>query len=205
MGTFRIAVVGLLVVAAMGCSAETKYEPTSGDIIFQTSRSSQSVAIQMATNSKYSHMGIVYLRGGVPFVFEAVEPVKITPLDEWIARGENGHFVVKRLSNASTILTPDALRRMQVVAEEYMGRHYDLYFEWSEERIYCSELVWLVYQRALDISIGDLETLGDFDLSSPVVKKLLAERWGENPPMDELVISPAAVFASDKLVEVYHN
>ena len=34
-----------------------------GDIIFQTSKSSQSKAILMATHSKYSHMGIVY-RGG---------------------------------------------------------------------------------------------------------------------------------------------
>jgi len=32
----------------------------NGDIIFQTSRSSQSKAIQLATNSKYSHMGIIY-------------------------------------------------------------------------------------------------------------------------------------------------
>ena len=31
----------------------------NGDIIFQTSKSSQSKAIQLATNSKYSHMGII--------------------------------------------------------------------------------------------------------------------------------------------------
>ena len=31
----------------------------SGDIIFQTSKSSQSKAIQIATNSKYSHMRII--------------------------------------------------------------------------------------------------------------------------------------------------
>src|SRR5690606_5876902 len=32
----------------------------NGDIIFQTSKSSQSQAIQLATKSKYSHMGIIY-------------------------------------------------------------------------------------------------------------------------------------------------
>ncbi|MBL4670033.1 MAG: hypothetical protein JKY30_12325 [Flavobacteriales bacterium] len=32
----------------------------NGDIIFQISKSSQSKAIQLATNSKYSHMGIIY-------------------------------------------------------------------------------------------------------------------------------------------------
>lgn len=31
----------------------------NGDIIFQTSKSNQSKAIQLATDSKYSHMGII--------------------------------------------------------------------------------------------------------------------------------------------------
>ena len=31
----------------------------NGDIIFQSSQSDQSIAIQLATHSKYSHMGIV--------------------------------------------------------------------------------------------------------------------------------------------------
>lgn len=42
-----------------------------GDIIFQTSKSPQSQAIQKATGSKYSHMGIVIHRSGFPQVFEA--------------------------------------------------------------------------------------------------------------------------------------
>ena len=37
------------------------YEPQNGDVIFQTSGSSQSKEIQLATNSKFSHVGIVYV------------------------------------------------------------------------------------------------------------------------------------------------
>ena len=55
-----------------------------GDIIFQTSLSSQSQAIQLATNSPYSHMGILFQESGKWFVFEAIQPVKMTPLDTWI-------------------------------------------------------------------------------------------------------------------------
>jgi hypothetical protein len=40
-----------------GCG---RYQPRNGDIIFQTSLSDQSVAIQAATKSPYSHLGIVY-------------------------------------------------------------------------------------------------------------------------------------------------
>ena len=42
-------------------------------------------------------MGIIYLERGKPFVFEAIQPVKLTPLKEWIDRGENGYCVIKRL------------------------------------------------------------------------------------------------------------
>lgn len=58
-------------------------------------------------------MGIVYVENGEPFVFEAVQPVKSTPLDEWIDRGEDGHFVAKRLRDASRRLTPEVLERMK--------------------------------------------------------------------------------------------
>ena len=79
----------------------------NGDIIFQTSKSGQSKAIQLATNSKYSHMGIIYENEGDYFVYEAVQPVKLTPLTEWINRGENKHYVIKRLKNSEAILTPE--------------------------------------------------------------------------------------------------
>ncbi len=189
----------------LGCVAESAYEAANGDLIFHTSTSSQSAAIQLATKSEYSHMGIVYLRDGRPVVLEAVQPVKVTPLNEWIARGEDGHYVVKRLSNAATALTPDALARMQRIGEGFTGKRYDQYFEWSDERVYCSELVWKIYQRGLGVEIGKLQILGDFDLSCPTVRQKLKERWGSNPPLAEKVISPAAMFESELLVEVYRG
>jgi hypothetical protein len=199
------AAVLLILSQSLGCVAESVYEPVNGDIIFHTSKSSQSVAIQLATKSEFSHMGIVYVRDGRPVVFEAVEPVKATPLDEWVARGEDGHYVVKRLSNAAVALTPDALARMQRIGEGFAEKHYDLYFEWSDERIYCSELVWKIYERGLGVEIGELQVLGDFDLTSPAVRQKLKERWGDNPPLDEKVISPAAILGSELLVEVYRG
>ncbi len=134
----------LMVSLSLGCVADPAYKPVNGDIIFHTSKSSQSATIQLVTKSRYSHMGIIYIRDGHPVVFEAVEPVKATPLNEWVARGEGGHYVVKRLADASTLLSPEALMRMQEVGEGFAGKHYDPCFEWSDERIYCSELVWKI-------------------------------------------------------------
>ncbi|MBP0020144.1 MAG: YiiX family permuted papain-like enzyme [Cyanobacteria bacterium SBLK] len=183
-----------------GCSEE--YEAQNGDIIFQTSRSSQSLAIQRATNSKYSHMGIIYIKGDRAFVYEAVEPVKLTPLNEWIDRGERGHYAIKRLVNAREKLTPEALEKMLAIGKTFENKHYDLYFEWSDDRIYCSELVWKIYKRALDIEIGKLQTLGEFDLSDPIVQEKVRERFGDSIPHNETVISPAAIFTSEQLVTV---
>ena len=174
----------------------------NGDIIFQTSKSNQSRAIQLATDSKYSHMGIIYENDGHFFVYEAVQPVKLTPLSEWINRGEKGHYVIKRLKNADQVLTNAILTKMKQVGEQFKGKSYDIYFEWSDDKIYCSELVWKIYKQAADIEIGQLEKLSDFDLTNEIVQTKMKERYGDNIPMDEKVISPAAMFNSDKLVTV---
>jgi uncharacterized protein YycO len=170
-----------------------------GDIIFQTSNSGQSKAIQVATKSKYSHCGIVYKEGNAFYVYEAVQPVKTTPLNEWIGRGEGGKYIVKRLKNADDILTPAVLKKMRQVGEQFKGKGYDLLFGWSDEKIYCSELVWKIYKRGAGIEVGKLEKLKDFDLSSDVVKNTMKQRYGNNIPLHETVVSPMAVFESDLL------
>jgi len=45
--------------------------------------------------------------------FEAVQPVGWMPLKEWIAKGVNSHYVVKRLKNADTILTDATIKKMK--------------------------------------------------------------------------------------------
>lgn len=174
----------------------------NGDIIFQTSMSSQSKAIQLATKSKYSHMGIIYDNGGSLSVYEAGQSVRLTPLKEWIKRGENEHYVIKRLENANQILSSTTLTKMKRIGERYMGKPYDIHFEWTDDKVYCSELVWKIYKQATGIEIGELEQLADFDLTNEIVKAKINQRYGDNIPMDEKVISPAAMFDSDKLIIV---
>jgi len=173
-----------------------------GDIVFQTSRSQQSLAIQRSTGSRYSHMGVILKRGGRPLVFEAIATVRYTPLDAWIARGKDGHAVVKRLKNARETLTADALARLRRSAGRFEGRPYDLTFEWSDHRIYCSELVWKMFHEALGIEIGVRQKLGEFKLDDPLVKAKMQERYRGHPPLDETVIAPGAMFESPLLSTV---
>ena len=180
-------------------------EIKNGDIIFQTSLSGQSKAIQLATKSKYSHCGLIYKVGNEFYVFEAVQPVKLTPLEKWIARGKDAKYVIKRLKNADQVLTPSTLIKMKKVGDQFDQKNYDLTFEWSDDKIYCSELIWKIYQRATGIEIGKLEKLGDFDLTNKLVKQKMKERYGDKIPMDEIVISPAAIFDSELLTTVKSN
>ncbi|PJJ79403.1 YiiX family permuted papain-like enzyme [Mucilaginibacter auburnensis] len=177
----------------------------SGDIIFQTNSTGLSAAIQLATRSKYSHCGIIFKQNNGFYVLEAVGPVKATPLTEWIAHGDGGKYVVKRLKNAASVLTPDNLVKIKLAEEQLKGKDYDLTFEWNDERIYCSELVWKMYKRGAGIEIGKLEKLKDFDLTSPVVKAKLKEHYGDKVPLNETIISPVAIFNSPLLVTVKSN
>jgi len=180
-------------------------EIKNGDLIFQTSLSGQSKAIQLATKSKYSHCGLIYKYGNDFYVFEAVQPVKRTPLDKWIARGKDGKYVIKRLKNADQVLTPATLTKMKQVGDKFNGKNYDLTFEWSDDKIYCSELIWKIYQRATGIEIGKLEKLSDFDLTNEAVKQKMKERYGDKIPTNEIVISPAAIFDSELLTTIKSN
>jgi uncharacterized protein YycO len=91
---------------------------------------------------------------------------------------------------------------MKAFGEKFKGKSYDIYFEWSDEKIYCSELVWKIYKEVLDVEIGELQKLKEFDLTNDIVKNKMKERYGNKIPLDEKVISPAKMFESDKLITV---
>jgi hypothetical protein len=197
---FVIAVIGLLYL--LGCSNSFAEQLRDGDIIFQTSRSEQRIAIQKATHSQYSHMGILFFRNGSPHVYEAIKTVQYTPLRKWVDRGEGGHYVAKRLREADRILTAQAVKKLRQAGSKFQDKPYDSYFEWSDKRIFCSELVWKIYDRGIGIRVGKLQKVLDLDLSDPVVKAKIKERYGNKVPMDERVISTGEMFSSGLLATV---
>ena len=140
-------------------------------------------------------MGIIFFCDGKPFVYEAIQPVKRNPLDEWIKRGVGEHYVIKRLKQTDSI----EFSKVKSEVQKLMGRDYDWLFEWSDGKVYCSELVWKAYERGAGIKIGPLKKLSDFDLTSPVVRKTMKERYGNNVPRNMDVIAPSDMFNSDQL------
>ena len=202
-----LAVPLLVALAAVHLSAQSPTqvkdaEWQDGDILFQGSISPQCKEIEQATGSPWTHCALVFTDANGPYVIEAVQPVRRTELKAWLARGRNGVYVAKRLKQP---LEPAAVQRMKAEAAKYMGRDYDAYFQWDDERIYCSELVWKIYQQGAGIEVGEIERFGDMDLSGKEARMILDDRFGQAVPKDEQVVTPASIFRSPLLVTARSN
>jgi hypothetical protein len=201
--SLSLAIVFTLILAIAGCTDQPPLiQP--GDIVFQKAVSPQSEAIRLATGSEFTHCGVV-LKGpdNSLVVYEAIQPVMTTPLNQWIARGQGGEYSVMRLRDADALNTTGAFDKMKELAQSYLGRDYDYYFAWDDDKMYCSELVWKLYDRALHVDLCQPSHLRDFNLDNPIVKAKLAQRYGNNVPLDEQVVAPSELHESDQLVEVY--
>lgn len=177
------------------------YSPQTGDVVFQVLLSDQSRAIQLATKSQYSHVGIVIVKHNEPMVFEAVGPVRYIKWKDWVAQGDKHHYVAKRMKNPPSKEIIDSIVDK---TNNYEGKAYDFPFSWTDEKIYCSELVWKLY-KAAGIELAPLAELGSFDLTHPAVKAKLKERYGNKIPLNEKVVPPSALFDSELLITVDQN
>lgn len=172
-----------------------------GDIIFQKSKSAQASALLKVTGSDITHMGIIFFYNGKPYVIEALNPVRKTSYIQFLRRYGKETCIIKRLSNRIEITSKD-IKRLKVSSERFIGRNYDLLFRWSDNKIYCSELVWKAYRSALGIELGTLQKMNDFDLTSYEVKKLMKKRGMDKKSMNETVITPVSIFNDKRLIMV---
>jgi hypothetical protein len=63
--------------------------------------------------------------------------------------------------------------------------------------MYCSELIWKIYKNFLNIEIGKLRKLSEYDIEQHEVKEKLKQYIGERLSYEELMISPGDMFNSN--------
>jgi len=117
----------------------------------------------------------------------------------------NGEVIsVRGLRDAETVFSEAATARFIQQGRALLGRHYDGKFEWDDRRLYCSELVYKLYERALQIELVEPERIEALKLSNPRVKRLVAQRLGPGraPNPKEPIVTPASLTRSDKLITV---
>ena len=191
-----------MLFAFINCIFAMEYIPQNGDIILQTSQSQQSQFIQIATQSPYSHVGIVYIKDGSPMVYEANGKTQLTPLNTFIDRGYKDQYTVARLK---TELTDAQLMNMKVAGEKYQNTTYDIYFEWTDSKMYCSELVWKIYEQGAGIELIEPKEFQDYNIDDPTVAYHINKRWGSRFNPKEKVVAPSDLLLSDQLMIVYDN
>lgn len=208
MKTALRAVAFILAISALSCAHMPEgYAPREGDVVFQSFPPNPlTVAIEGCQGSPLSHCGIVATRerreGKTAtnewVVIEAVGPVKETPLASWIGRGRGKRLAVYRFADEKLASSVPAIT---AAARKYLGRPYDLRYEWSDDSFYCSELVFKATRDATGREIGKFDRLGDLDWKPHEVTIRALE--GGNPPLDRKMVTPVALTRAPELKLVF--
>lgn len=160
-----------------------------GDIIFHKSKSQQSAALKEATGSNWTHVGILVQDKSKWYVAEAIGPVKATPLADFIARGRNKEYKIMRFKyfNPKTMTT-----KLYSTIKKY-NKPYDIYFEFTNSRIYCSELTYKVMREVTGQELGKVQKMKEMNLDGPYVQMLIKKRLtdtGRELNPNEPIITP---------------
>jgi hypothetical protein len=190
----------------------------NGDLVFQTDRSKQMLAIFLATGSVYTDVGIIEIDNfGVPYVIEAAHNVHIIALSDWIRHGYGDRFTVKRMRG----LTPETAAEVVGSAQLYLGRRYDIFFQFGRARIYGSELVYYAFQDRAKINLGQVQTISALNLSNFAAREIIAAQWRRDPVcqvpgvssfsdcfakiQQQPIITPVSIARDPRLVTIYSN
>ena len=164
-----------------------------GDVIFQTSPSEQSPLIQIATRSKISHCGIIVMKNEKPYVLETLKTLVVTPLDKFIARGEDGKYWLKRSKKEN----------IKIKYKSYLGKPYDKAFKFDNGKFYCSELIYDIYKNQLGIELCKPKKVGDYLILGtdklPKIERVMKER---GIIKGQYAVAPVDIFESDYLEDV---
>ena len=175
-------------------AAIAAYVPRLGDLVFQSSPRGPLInAIEGATQSPYSHCGIVPRRDEAWVVVEAVEPVKETPLAQWIARGRQAGFAVYRFEEKYA----DKLPVMIAAARRHLGKPYDMRYDFDDEKLYCSELIYKAFREATGEECGAVCRLGE--LNWRPYETFIRMLEGGDLPLERRMITPRAVSEATQL------
>jgi hypothetical protein len=170
----------------------------AGDILVQSLPKGELVdAIEGITQSPWSHCGILVKHEGKWQVAEALGSVRYTPLSSWVIQGRGfvvQSYRVKNLPAGSS----DAFERG---VQRLLGRVYDIQYAPDDSAIYCSELVYKVYDRELGLKIGTWQALGELNWKphEAFIRKLEPERL----PLEREMITPVGLTVSPLVERVF--
>jgi hypothetical protein len=168
-----------------------------GDVVFQHLTGKLGSVIAEVTESPLTHCGMVVHRRGEPYVIEAIGPVRYIAFKKWVAQGDQGHFSQMRLKSASE----EQIAKTVTAAETLLGLPYDIQYDFDDEKIYCSELVYKAYLRGGEIEVGSKEALRDLNWKGS--EKFIRVLAGGELPLDRQMVTPVSISRDPKFKLMY--
>lgn len=213
---FLAALVALVGLGLTLAPAEDLPPLKAGDIVFQTTTTSASDAIMLASGTKYTHVGLVEIdKAGHAQVLEAVGPVREVSLKDWIRKGNGRLVTIKRIKGLDETKAKEAIAS----ARRYLGRPYDHFFYETRDQIYCSELVYAAFKDGPGMTVGTEEKVRDLNIDTAAAQKLIAQRWKSHPLckakgaksfeacyaliLDQTLVTPASIARDPQMELVY--
>ena len=173
----------IMALMAISCNNNVDVnELHEGDIVFIESQSSQSPYIKIGTMSKWTHCGVVVNTPEGMKVLEASKTVRLTPFAKFIGTAKNDNWCIRR---------PKQKISAPINYHKYLGQPYDLEFKFDNGKMYCSELVWLVYMDQ-GIELCKPRKVSSFMMTRiPKVQKLMNKR---NISMSQEAVAPVDIY-----------
>jgi hypothetical protein len=187
-GCLPLAVTLLLLGHPLGALARSGEEafqdrlPPSGALIFQRRDSLEGRALGLATDSPYTHVGIIRITGGGPYVMQSsaeTDGVEEVPLEDFIDSGVDRKFsvyVTRRDYRPPGQLNSPA----SLAAYDYYHRPYDFFYGRDSDALYGAELIFKIFQD-IDHPIGKETMIGDLNFDTEAGRAFFLDDWRGHP------------------------
>ena len=175
-----------------------------GDILFISINAFLYKQVARGTGSWCSHVGFAIQEKGAWFVLESKVPtVTKTPLRQFLARTCNSEIAIRRLQRD---LSRNDIARLKQAADQRMGHWYHLGFDYDTKRQFCSKFVHQVFQEALDVSLGELQTLQQLLEQNPQASVGFWRIWYFGfIPWQRRTVTPASQLTDPQLRTVFSH
>ncbi len=164
-----------------------------GDVILQPLHCRICSVIENETQSIYSHIGVVIKKNPI-LVAEAFQEVRVVSLQEFLSKTQRNQDVKVIRNPEFQYIDKDQF--LNDFYHHFFGLPYDSKFLWSNNKLYCSELIYKLF-KFYNISQPEPKIM-----SFSREKEFWEQYFEGNIPSRQLGISPASYDLSPYFKEV---
>ncbi|MEQ4669330.1 YebB family permuted papain-like enzyme [Providencia manganoxydans] len=176
-----------------------------GDIIFTCIGTTLFRQIASASLCWSNHVGLIIGHNGQDYlVAESRVPFSTTTtLTRFIQRSADHRYGIRRLS---THLSDQQKAALIAQVPSRLNKFYHTGFDYNSSRQFCSKFVFDIYQSALSIKIGEIETFEELLSKNPNAKLNFWKLWFIGQiPWERATVTPASLWSHPQLELIYRS